>query len=379
MMKTLFFLIAFVLTIKCEAQVTDFGKVVQYTLKSDALGEDRKIWVGLPMKYDSTKTYSTIYVLDAEDRFDITYALSKEFFQNQNSLAELIVVGISNVDWKQRMKDMTFTDSKIDGSGDVDSMGYLSAENTGNGLKLLKHIEEEIVPYVNKNYATNGFNTLVGHSLGGYFCAYILPIQKSFSVFQIYDPSIWYNDGDVLKHLKRNLPKDFKSTVFISKGLHFDGPRKYIDFHLAMIDSLEGFLKTYPLVNTSSASYEKDHVGMYFNSVIDGLTQVFDECDYGFISQFDKITLDGYQNFYRAASVKYGYTFSPPVDGIRWVAYANYYQQNWEEAIKCYLVCYASFQNDLGVNEELKKCYEMLGDKTKAQIYEKKLLEMKQN
>lgn len=375
-MKTVLFLLFVVLTINCHAQLADFGRVEQYTLKSEVLKEDRKIWVGLPLKYDSTKTYSTVYVLDAEDRFDITYALTKEFFQNQSILPELIVVGISNVDWPKRIQDMTFTDSPIDGSGETDSSFYFSSEKTGNGLKFLNHIEEEIIPFVNKNYRTNGFNTLIGHSIGGYFCAYILPIQKSFSVLQMYDPSIWYNSGDVLNHLRKNLPKEMKATVFISKGLKFDGPRKYVDYHLAMIDSLEIFLKGYSSLNVSSKTYEKDHSAMYFNSVIDGLASVLEECDYGFINPFDKITLRDYQDFYLKASAKYGYTFTPPVDGIRWVAYANCYQKNWEEAIKCYQECYSYYQNDQGVNEELKKCYEMLGDKANAKVYEKKLQEL---
>jgi hypothetical protein len=115
----------------------------------------------------------------------------------------------------------------------------------------------------------------MGHSIGGYFCAYILPIQKSFSAFQIYDASIWYNDGDAIKHIQKELDSNYRSNIFISKGIAFDGPRAYVDHHLLMIDSLGTVLNDYPNLIVSTATYEKDHNAMYLFSVMDGLTALF--------------------------------------------------------------------------------------------------------
>lgn len=115
----------------------------------------------------------------------------------------------------------------------------------------------------------------MGHSIGGYFCAYILPIQKSFSAFQIYDASIWYNDGDAIKHIQKELDSNIKSNIFISKGIAFDGPKEYLDHHLFMIDSLGTVLSDYSNLKVSTATYEKDHNGMDLFSVMDGLTSLF--------------------------------------------------------------------------------------------------------
>jgi predicted alpha/beta superfamily hydrolase len=231
--------------------------------------------VGLPANYHKDSSYTVVYVLDAEHRFELTYTLTKELFENQSTIPEVIVVGIPHIDRFHRINDLTFTDSKVDAKGKEDTIGYFNSSMTGNGLFFLKFLENEVLPFVNKAYSTNGFNTLMGHSIGGYFCAYILPIQKSFSAFQIYDASIWYNDGDAILHLQQKLDSNYKSNIFISKGISFDGPRENVDHHLLMIDSLGTFLNNYPKLTLTTAAYEKDHNGMYLFSVMDGLTTLF--------------------------------------------------------------------------------------------------------
>lgn len=246
-----------------------------HKIKSKALKEKRDIWIGLPENYHKDSSYSVIYVLDAEHRFELTYTLAKELFENQNTIPEVIVVGIPHIDRPHRIADLTFTDSKVDAKGKVDTIGYFTSFMTGNGLPFLKFLEDEVVPYVNKQYSTNGFNTLMGHSIGGYFCAYVLPIQKSFSAFQIYDASIWYNNGDAINHIRARLDSNYKSNIFISKGTAFNGPRENVDHHLLMIDSLGTELLDYPNLNVTTASYQKDHNAMYLFSVIEGLSILF--------------------------------------------------------------------------------------------------------
>tara|TARA_B110000285_G_C14968993_1_gene535577 strand:- start:119 stop:940 length:822 start_codon:yes stop_codon:yes gene_type:complete len=246
-----------------------------HKIKSKVLKEKRSIWVGLPKNYNKDSSYSVVYVLDAEDRFDVTYSITKELFENQNTIPELIVVGIPNINKLRRLFDLTFTDSKVNVTGNRDTIGHFSSSFTGNGPSFLNFLEKEVVPYINKHFSTNDFNTLVGHSIGGYFCTYILPIQKSFSAFQIYDASIWYNDGDALTHIQKELYTNEKRNVFISKGIVFDGLDGYIDHHLGMIDSLGTILSDYPNLNIATATYEKDHNAMYLYSIMEGLSVLF--------------------------------------------------------------------------------------------------------
>ena len=246
-----------------------------HKISSKELNEKRFIWVGLPKNYNKDNSYPVIYVLDAEHRFELTYSLTIELFENQNTIPEVIVIGIPHIDRSHRIADLTFTDSKVNARGKLDTMEYFNSSMTGNGFSFLNFLENEVVPFVDKKFSTNDFNTLIGHSIGGYFCAYILPIQKSFSAFQIYDASIWYNGGDALKQIKEQLDFDFVSNIFISKGIKFNPTIDNIDHHLSMIDSLGTVLNDYPKLKVSTATYEKDHNGMYLYSVIDGLSILY--------------------------------------------------------------------------------------------------------
>ena len=248
-----------------------------HTIKSKVLKEKRNLWVGLPTNYNKDSSYAVVYVLDAEQRFELTYTLAKELFENQHAIPEVIVVGIPHIDRFHRIHDLTLTDSKVNGQGKEDTIGYFNSSITGNGLSFLKFLEDELVPFVDQHYSTNGFNTLMGHSIGGYFCAYILPIQQTFSAFQIYDASIWYNDGDALKNIQKELDSSYNCNIYISKGIAFDGPREMVDHHLFMIDSLGIVLRDYSNLNVSTASFDKDHNAMYLFSVMDGLTTLFKE------------------------------------------------------------------------------------------------------
>ncbi len=378
-MKDKFIIILFLFsTFSLFGQAPKFNTVKKVTIQSKFLNESRDIYIGVPNNYDSTLEYSTLYVLDAETRFDITYALSKELFQNHDEVPELIVVGIPQIDWTHRKMDMTFTSTNIDGRGDIDTTGMMNDSVTGGGLTFLKHIEKEIIPYIDDNYSTNGFNTLVGHSLGGYFCSYILPIQNSFSAFQVYDGSIWYNSADVLQHLKKEIPYDFSTNVFISAGLFHEGPIKDVQYHLDNIDSLSNMMNNYPNINSTFKKYPKeDHVSMYMYSVIDGLSSLFKDCTYGFIYPTDDVNLAKLKEHYQKTSERLGFKFEPNSGEYRWTAYANFTQKKWQDAIDAYKACYDKYKDDISVNEELSICYKNIGKEKLNMKYLNKSIELK--
>jgi predicted alpha/beta superfamily hydrolase len=370
-MKLLYTLIITFLCFISIAQKKTIKCIDVISIESTYLNETRDIWIGLPTDYDSTKHYPTLYVLDTEWWFDITYALTKELYQNQEKSPEMIVVGIPQMDRKHRKLNMTFTDSKNNAVGHLDSTLVWSDSQTGGGIDFLNHIEKEIIPYVNTNYSTNGFNTMVGHSLGGYFCAYTIPIQTSFSAFLIYDASIWYNSGDVLQHIEKNLPKGYKMNVYITSGLKSDGPDEMIRNHLTKIDALNVLLQTYPNINLGSNTYsDKRHRSMYMYSIIDGLTHLFEGVEYGSIPLDSNVTLESYRAHYKTASNRLGFEFTAPIEGIRWIAYANLHQKKWQQSIDAYIACYSMYKTDIGVNKEMAYCYAKLGNKKKRKYHD---------
>lgn len=211
---------------------------------------------------------------------------------------------------------------------------------------------------------------MVGHSLGGYYCVYILPIQTSFSVFLIYDASIWYNSGDALKHIKQNLPKEYNTNVFITSALKFDGPDVMVRNHLNKIDSLNLLLQAYPNINLGSKTYpNKHHLSMYMISVMDGFTYVFEDYNFGKIQLNDIVTLELFLAHFKKTSDRLGFEFTAPLDEICWVAHVNFYQKKWQNAIDAYEACYSKYENDISINRQMAICYKNLGNKKKSKYY----------
>jgi tetratricopeptide (TPR) repeat protein len=167
---------------------------------------------------------------------------------------------------------MTFSTTKVNSVGLTDSLMW-NAKNTGNGTKFLTFIEDELMVEVNKRYSTSGFNILIGHSLGGYFCSYILPIQKSFKSLQIYDPAIWYNEGEAIKHIDHNLSQDSSCIIYMASSGKFDDQ---ISNHHKKIEELVESLKRFPNIRCEYKSYENEHHNsMYMYSFLDGMSMLY--------------------------------------------------------------------------------------------------------
>ena len=183
-MKAFLSVLTVFLTFSLVSAQTTINVGHKYQIESGALNEKREIWIGLPTFYDSTRSYPTIYVMDAEWQFDITLALSKELAGN-DKIPEHIVIGIPKIDGAHRFKDLTFSSTKVSSNGKIDIAisNYFNSSNTGGGAAFYKHLIHEVMPFVEIKHKTNGFDVFIGHSLSGYFGAYILPMQGPFEAF----------------------------------------------------------------------------------------------------------------------------------------------------------------------------------------------------
>jgi enterochelin esterase-like enzyme len=118
-------------------------------LTSKVLGEERIVHVNLPPNYALTKQrYQVTYLLDGHVRefFDLTVAASEYDLtgdMHDYATPPQIVVGI---DQRDRGTDL--------GS---------------NQEAFTKFLTTELVPFIDREYRTAGFRTLIGHSLGGRF------------------------------------------------------------------------------------------------------------------------------------------------------------------------------------------------------------------
>lgn len=92
------------------------------TIKSKILNEERTLNIYLPQKFDKTKSYPIIYLLDGSMNEDFIHVTGLvQFFNQMYSMPETIVVGIANID---RKKDFTFHTDLKDLQKDYPTTGH---------------------------------------------------------------------------------------------------------------------------------------------------------------------------------------------------------------------------------------------------------------
>jgi len=201
-------------------------------LQSKELGEKRILNIYLPEGYhenDTTK-YPVIYLLDGsadEDFIHIAGLVQYFNFPWINTLPKSIVVGIANVD---RRRDFTSPSTH-----EIITKKYPSA---GGSQRFMSFIEKELQPYIDKKYKTNTTKTIIGQSLGGLVATEILFTKPQlFDKYIIISPSIWWNDGDLLKQNPKILQATFTKFLDIYIGVGKEGLAPIFDNHIMEEDA----------------------------------------------------------------------------------------------------------------------------------------------
>lgn len=192
------------------------GRIDQ--LNSKILQEDRILNIYLPEGYSSKDTtrYPIVYLLDGsadEDFIHITGIYQFYTFPWMNRVPKSIIVGIATVD---RRRDYTFPTSL-----ESDKKLY---PTTGHSAAFIDFIEKELQPYIQNKYKTSTSRTLIGQSLGGLLATQIL-IEKPymFDKYIIVSPSLWWNNGSLLKVAATALKEYSRNKLSIYIGVGKEG------------------------------------------------------------------------------------------------------------------------------------------------------------
>ena len=193
------FLICFFLRI--SAQSTASQQVDTFSIEAPQLNVKKKIWIYLPKKYqNSKKTYSVMYMHDAQNLFDAKTSYVGEWkvdeFLDSISKNKTIIIGIEHGNEK-RIDELTpYPHDKYGG---------------GKGDDYLDFITHTLKPYVDKKYKTKpdaNHTSIVGSSLGGLMSFYaILKHPEIFGSAGVFSPSFWFNDEIYKLVEKTDIPK----------------------------------------------------------------------------------------------------------------------------------------------------------------------------
>lgn len=159
-----------------------------YTLKSQALGESRRINVYVPPGYvDGTAAYPVLYLIDGGVEQDFVHIAGlSQHATISGSFREMIVVGIETVD---RRRELAFP-ATSDASLRVDYPTH------GESAQFRAFIADEVKPWVEQRYRTDGFDAVIGESLAGLFVAETFLRQPDmFDGYIAIDPSLWWDNA----------------------------------------------------------------------------------------------------------------------------------------------------------------------------------------
>ncbi|WP_166962221.1 alpha/beta hydrolase-fold protein [Yeosuana marina] len=237
---------------------------LRYDIKkynSKILNEERVLKIALPDNYDKNNKYPVIYITDANTKnFSIALSYISQLM-NSNSIPKVILVGINQ---KKRWEELdVFWSDK--------------------GKKFKDYLFEEVIPYINSNYYTSGFNTIIGHSDGAEY-NHLLMLEKNNPFRGFINISTNLNN-DVSEEIEEFFKTNIEKTLyyFISNAKYDSGDRVLAG---NQIDSLYNISKN-KNIRFTKEDYTADHQNLVSKSMLNGISFVFQ--DYRNLDNYKRI------------------------------------------------------------------------------------------
>jgi predicted alpha/beta superfamily hydrolase len=196
--KLVFCFFLFLLTSLCvhAQENSPFTTGFEETIPSKILSQQRKIWIHIPNSNGGNKIkdrghYPVVYVLDGSENFNTVVSIT-EHMEESSLCPPMIVVGIVPI---ERLSELTTgTDKEL-------------PNVVGNGDKFMSFVEKELIPYIDTNYPTTTYKTLIGHSLGGLTVINtLLHHPNLFNAYVSLEASLWWNNKKSVEEANTILP-----------------------------------------------------------------------------------------------------------------------------------------------------------------------------
>ena len=330
-----------------EQQTADYSQHT-HTFKSAVLNEERSVVVQLPKSYQSepNKVYPVIYRLDGAGNIPLASTVI-ERLQNDNRAPEVIIVAIENTN---RLRDLYPTVNK-EPQGPVGE--------GGGAAKFLAFFEQELIPFINKNYRTYDFRVIAGASAGGVFALYTLQANPElFQAHIAYSPAVWWNYGASAKSTKSFIAKtkELNNYVYINIGEEagimrerYDELQQSLQSH--KVQGLRFFSDAFAGIShnlTSAAGVFNAYYNLFLPKQMP-LSALTDD-----VSSID--------TYYKKLSQQWGEQVSPPDRAVRLLGYNLTDNQQFERAIEVFKYNIKNHPKSVSAISALSYGYEMQGD-----------------
>ena len=297
------------LTIAQEEQEFEFD----YTITSDAFGDDRNITVYLPpsfYKYPDDK-FTVTYILDGH--FDPFIDLGVKIIEYNTYMYKYTPTIVVGIHAKKRGWEFSAPDPT-----DEDDMNYKG----GRAPELQRHLKDEVIPFVDSIYGKRllDFRNLIGHSSGGAFVLWSL-FSDERDIFDGYisiSPGIRSDSEYILENIDFRLKNGERFNKFLYCSSGTVGEREELfGGAVARIDSMLNVYPDHGLLWRKSTFEGTGHwtcVPPSFNTAMVELTRAFrvdEKTMYDFAANEEASMVDQIEAFYAERKKQYGFVEIP--------------------------------------------------------------------
>ncbi|MFB0564955.1 MAG: alpha/beta hydrolase-fold protein [Candidatus Aminicenantaceae bacterium] len=343
-----------------QAEGTDVVIGKSLTLTSKILNREVNVLIYVPDGYnDSSANYPVFYDLDF---FYFTYACGTvEILGRTSDIPNMIVVGVPPLE-----------------RGYVPTPFEDREENPAGADLSIKFLREELIPFVEKNYRTNAFRILYGHSVGGLFTMYTLfNYPDLFTAYVAGSP--WFQNNN--QYWLKNIEKMAKVRKLDDKFLFMTVGKGEAELTLDTFRELEKWMneKSIAGLTWKSAWVEGDHGSMVGRNIYDGLQFIFsgwkmpNEVFNEVLRTADVEIIDEYLKTNTAKWAKYGFDASSILPERRVNSFGYYLlnQKEYEKAVEVFSYNIKRFPKSFNAHDSLGEAYMIMGKKEKAIKYYK--------
>lgn len=326
-------------------------------IKSKVLNEERELFIYLPEGYHQSKEkYPVLYKLDGHLGFKYTTGII-DHFQHFGRMPQMILIGILNTD---RNRDFTPTKYNIPTGGGADN--------------FLKFMKDELIPFIDKNYRTQPYRILSGHSLCGMFAIYALLVQPNlFSAYIATSPSLWWDGRTVLKKAEGIFDKqsNLKKFLFINFG---GGDSEHIKASTWAFAQLLERKAPQDLEWKVVFSEKEDHVTIPILSFPDGLEVLYKDWEV----PGDVLTkgVEALQVHFKLLSKKFGYEIPVAESAYNKLGYKLMNEGKLEEALDIFKLNVKLHPDSWNIYDSLGEAYMKSSNRELAIKNYKKSLEL---
>ena len=336
-----FFLMLLTVLLFCQASAQNQqgnARAMNAAIHSEILNEERKLIIYLPEDYYASENrYPVLYLLDGKTHFHHgTGAVN--FLSTYQIIPDMIVVAIVNVD-----RNRDFSPVPVE-----------SMPTTGGAEKFLGFLSEELVPNMDMDYRTSGFNVLMGHSFGGTFAVYsLLTKPELFDAYIAVSPYLQYADDYLVKESLSGLKPYKKSKKFFYMTVG-DEPDYF--------EPLEAFSSTLKQKTRGTVKFEyvrmmaEDHASVPYISLFNGIRFVFS--DWQLPRETFAQGLDAIDAHYEMVTVAYGFEIHTPENVINLLGYTHLRNHDTETAISVFKENVERYPGSANVYDSLGEAYE---------------------